>query len=121
MGNRWSVTIRSTEFVGACAVRVPLDGTPNRTGPDQIAGLFAPDFSFLRFWDEKLVGETGLEPARLAPRDPKSRVSAISPLAQPFSLDWEFWLGWFPCRMDSRGNVPGTCGRPIGFAPAIEA
>ncbi len=28
-----------------------------------------------------MVGETGLEPARLAPRDPKSRVSAISPLA----------------------------------------
>ena len=30
---------------------------------------------------QPLVGETGLEPARLAPRDPKSRVSAISPLA----------------------------------------
>ncbi len=61
------------------------------------------------------MGETGLEPARLAPRDPKSRVSAISPLAQPFSPDWELPLGWFPCRMDSRGNVPRTCGPAFGL------
>ncbi len=42
----------------------------------------------------ELVGEAGLEPARLAARDPKSRVSAISPLAQRaqwniFSIEWK--------------------------------
>ncbi len=30
-----------------------------------------------------MVGETGLEPARIAPRAPKARASAISPLTRP--------------------------------------
>src|SRR5438477_11932848 len=35
-----------------------------------------------RSWRPKLVGETGLEPARVSPRGPKPRASAISPLAR---------------------------------------
>ena len=53
---------------------------------------------------QSLVGETGLEPARLAPRDPKSRVSAISPLARPPAPTAEHFWRFLPLTDGLKGK-----------------
>ena len=45
----------------------------------------------MKNWVVKLVGTTGLEPARISPRDPKSRASASSATC-PFGFIFAFKL-----------------------------